>query len=214
MTLEEIAATLTPELRVRTDKGRESLGDHNYLVKYEQYFNPIRNTVKKVVELGVDTGSSMELWRRYFLNAFIYGVDENPQYIKIPFDFTRMSILVGNYNDTNFMNHIKNIICENWYTFSYALRKPEGQWDCPEYFRLVDIIIDDGDHTLPGQINAIKSLGEILNKDGYYFVEDTDGPNVLEIKKILNETCLEFVEDYVDEAYGKGCHMCVLRRKR
>ena len=42
-----------------------------YLRHYEDRFEPIRNVVTKVLEIGVETGCSHRMWLEYFPNATI-----------------------------------------------------------------------------------------------------------------------------------------------
>ena len=46
-----------------------------YLEHYENRFAAIRHDVKKVLEIGVETGCSHRMWLEYFPNATIYGFD-------------------------------------------------------------------------------------------------------------------------------------------
>ena len=63
MTLDELA------IKYGTDK---SSLDHNYTEFYERYLpkNP-----KKILEIGVLTGASIRMWKEYFPEAEIHGLD-------------------------------------------------------------------------------------------------------------------------------------------
>lgn len=63
MTLDELA------IKYGTDK---SSLDHNYIEFYEKYLpkNP-----KKILEIGVLTGASIRMWKEYFPEAEIHGLD-------------------------------------------------------------------------------------------------------------------------------------------
>jgi hypothetical protein len=54
-----------------TDKGTY----HDYLPVYQQEFDKIDSV--KILEIGVYTGGSIRLWREYFKNAEIHGIDNN-----------------------------------------------------------------------------------------------------------------------------------------
>lgn len=62
-TLEQLA------LMYGTDKG---INGHNYIPFYEKHLpeNP-----KKILEIGVKTGSSIKMWKKYFPNSEIHGLD-------------------------------------------------------------------------------------------------------------------------------------------
>jgi predicted O-methyltransferase YrrM len=51
---------------------------HSYLEPYEELFAPRRQTARRVLEVGVQTGGSLLLWRDYFPAAEVVGVDRNP----------------------------------------------------------------------------------------------------------------------------------------
>src|SRR6266436_5520710 len=55
-----------------TDK---SSGGHAYLDWYETFFQPIRYKSFTFVEIGVGSGASIRMWRDYFPNALIVGMD-------------------------------------------------------------------------------------------------------------------------------------------
>lgn len=60
-----------------TDKGK-------YAAAYEEIFKGIRGDIKTILEFGVLYGSSLFLWREYFPNAHIIGVDSNPYGGRLP----------------------------------------------------------------------------------------------------------------------------------
>ena len=45
---------------------------------YEKYFNERRHKVTKFI-IGVKDGASLRMWKEYFPNAMIYGVDIDPR---------------------------------------------------------------------------------------------------------------------------------------
>lgn len=60
-----------------TDKGK-------YAAAYEEIFKDIRGDIKTILEFGVLYGSSLFLWREYFPNAKILGVDAMPYGGRLP----------------------------------------------------------------------------------------------------------------------------------
>lgn len=55
-----------------TDKGHD---DHKYTDLYHALFEPIRDRVLNITEIGVALGQSLQVWHDYFENANVYGVD-------------------------------------------------------------------------------------------------------------------------------------------
>lgn len=123
-----------------TDKGTT----HSYIDVYESLFSNIRNTVKNVLEIGVQTGGSLLMWRDYFPNAQIYGVDTN----------------YTNIND----KHRIITIYHNAYDISFYLLQK-----CCGYF---DIIIDDGSHDPVHQQFVAEHYVKLLSSNGILVIED------------------------------------------
>jgi len=49
---------------------------HNYIQEYySRAFEPYRNTNNGVLEIGIYHGHSINMWRKYFESAKIYGID-------------------------------------------------------------------------------------------------------------------------------------------
>ena len=55
----------------RTDKNTT----HSYLPLDESLFKNKRETAQNILEIGIQNGGSIKLWRDYFINATIYGLD-------------------------------------------------------------------------------------------------------------------------------------------
>lgn len=60
-----------------TDKGR---ANHKYTDVYGALFDGLRPTVRNLTEVGVETGGSLLMWRRYFPVATVWGLDPQRQY--------------------------------------------------------------------------------------------------------------------------------------
>ncbi len=55
----------------RTDKNTT----HSYLLLYESLSKNKKETAQNILEIGIQNGGSIKLWRDYFLNVTIYGLD-------------------------------------------------------------------------------------------------------------------------------------------
>lgn len=119
---------------------------HDYLKRYNFHFYPIREKVKKILEIGVDKGESLYMWEEYFPNAEIHGLDINKECEK--FNKGRVKIHIGDQSNKNFLN------------------------DLGEKNNFFDIIIDDGSHIHDHIIKSFTSLYPFLKNGGYYVVED------------------------------------------
>jgi hypothetical protein len=125
---------------------------HSYIIDvYEDYFKDFRENDISLLEIGVATGSSLRLWREYFTNAKIYGLDvfQNPEHKKIALDLID--------------NPLKDL--------SLLIRDAYNKSTADE-LEDMDLIIDDGPHTYESQILAIRYYLPKLKPGGYMFVED------------------------------------------
>jgi hypothetical protein len=121
--------------------------DH-YFEIYEKYFSGYKGRKINLLEIGVSHGGSIELWKKYFGDKLnLYAIDINSDCKK--FEEENVTIYIGSQEDTVFL---KNVV-----------------EDLPE----MDIIIDDGGHTMKQQIVSFEILFEKLKQHGIYLVEDT-----------------------------------------
>jgi len=121
--------------------------DH-YFEIYERYFAKYRGNNVNLLEIGVSQGGSIQMWKEYFGDKLkIYSVDINPECIKFK-DLTT-NLYIGSQEDPLFLEKLKN--------------------ELP----VMDIIIDDGGHTMKQQILTFEFLFLKLKEGGIYLVEDT-----------------------------------------
>jgi hypothetical protein len=143
-----------------------------YTSTYDQLFEPIKNNITSVLEIGLGTlnpsipssfvgntqhfshykpGGSLRVWKDFFPNAQVYGVDiakdcmfEEDRIKTFLFDSTNVDECNSALNDLTF-----------------------------------DIIIDDGLHEARAQLDTFSNLFPRLNSGGYYFIEDIAPHNPL-----------------------------------
>ena len=53
---------------IKTDKNTT----HSYLPLYEYLLNPIKDSAKSVLEVGVSKGGSIKLWKDYFKCVYLW----------------------------------------------------------------------------------------------------------------------------------------------
>ena len=119
---------------------------HNYFkLIYDDLFEPIQNNVEKFVEVGIDKGGSLELWRDYFKNATVYGLD-----INIGVNINPERIELKQLDQSN-IEHLKE----------FAQEHTE-----------IDVIMDDGSHKMYDQQITLATLFKSLKPGGIYVLED------------------------------------------
>jgi cephalosporin hydroxylase len=142
MSLEEIVDSS------RTDKNTT----HSYLPLYQHLLSHKKETAKHVIEVGVQNGGSIKLWRDFFTNAVVHGVDV----IDIH------SIWGGIKNDPNIVLHASTDAYDGEFVTNQFLNKNIQ----------FDFLLDDGPHTLQSMKQFIVLYSQIMTHDGILIIED------------------------------------------
>ena len=119
----------------------------HYFDIYHRHFQRFRGRPVVVLEFGVNQGGSLQMWRKYFgRKAMIYGVDIDPRCAEL--DGRRTKIFIGDQEDREFLRSIAAEIGK------------------------IDVLIEDGGHTMGQQIATFEELYPHLSEDGVFLVED------------------------------------------
>lgn len=165
--------------------------NYGYLDFYNRFFNEQRESMKNVLELGVYYGASMKMWREYFPNAKIYGVDlfNGIRPSNTPFanpDIFLKSVQRNEY-DRIYLDILDQSIREN--IVKYKEKFTDG------YF---DIIIDDCSHRMVDQQQSLGVLYPLVKSNGYYIIEDINSSleRYEDVKEDFSNTTLTVIECY------------------
>lgn len=127
--------------------------DHWYTQHYRRHFGDRRTRRLNVIEIGIGGfdnpemgGSSLRMWRNYFPNSIIHGIDI---YDKRPHDEARIITHMGSQADEKFLASVLD------------------QIGAP------DIVIDDGSHMNEHVLASFRYLFPKLVPGGFYVIEDT-----------------------------------------
>jgi len=176
----EAGETLTTEnpLRAFFNQRTEGRGiwkwDH-YFDVYDRHFRRFRDIGAHVLEIGVYSGGSLDMWAAYFgPNASIYGVDIQPNCKAYESD--QVKIFTGDQGDRDF-----------WRSFRKAVPK-------------LDIVIDDGSHLPEHQQTSIEELLPHLTRGGVYLCEDV-APGAAGLTPYIDKCAnrLNAYEGYADD---------------
>ena len=114
-----------------------------------------------MLEIGVQAGGSLQMWRDYFgPTACIWGMDISPECSKLkPAHFAneQTNILIGDQADRGYLRSL------------FAPQANDGAPVLP----LLDIVVDDGGHHFVQQIASFEELFPHVRQGGVYLVEDT-----------------------------------------
>jgi len=133
-----------------TDKAPRS--GHGYTPYYHELFKD-RRDAKKILEIGIDVGASLRMWRDYFPQAEIYAMDCDDKKLITE---TRIRSFYGNQGDEH---HLRMMM----------------KWFGPDF----DLILDDGSHQADHQILSANVLVPFLSPTGIYIIEDVLYPKLL-----------------------------------
>jgi cephalosporin hydroxylase len=116
---------------------------------YDDAFAEYREKEISLLEIGVNVGGSIKLWKEYFINSTaIVGIDNRPG--QLDSQFRDIEGVTYYFEDA----YNKNITSK-----------------LPQF----DIIVDDGAHYVDMQIKALDIYLPLLKDGGIYVIEDIDG---------------------------------------
>lgn len=128
-------------------EGRLVVKWSHYLDIYHRHFARYRGRAPVVLEIGVYHGGSLQMWRDYFgPDCRLYGVDIEPRCKA--FEDAQTKIVIGDQADRGFLARLRA--------------------EVPR----VDVLIDDGGHTMAQQIATFEELFPHVADDGVYLCED------------------------------------------
>jgi hypothetical protein len=120
---------------------------HHYFEVYDRHFSKYRNKEIVILEIGTFQGGSLQMWKHYFGDkAKIYGMDINPDCKQV--EEENIKIFIGSQSDRHFLRDVIKEIPP------------------------IDILIDDGGHTMQQQIVSFEELFDHIKPDGVYLCED------------------------------------------
>jgi len=127
--------------------GRQIHKWHHYLEIYHRHFAAFRGKSPVVVEIGVQHGGSLQMWREYFgPGCRVVGIDIDERCRMFADQDT--TILIGDQGDRAFLAGVR-------------LQVPH-----------IDILIDDGGHTMAQQIATFEELYAHIQPHGVFLCED------------------------------------------
>ena len=120
----------------------------NYFGIYDRYLAPFRDRPVKLIEIGVQHGGSLQMWKRYLHpESTVIGIDIYPACRRYEDDGIR--VFIGDQSDRAFLQTVIDAVGP------------------------VEIIVDDGSHIPRHQIATFEFLFRSgLEEGGAYLVED------------------------------------------
>ncbi len=146
----------------KVSDGRTDRTCHKYSPFYHEFLKNLRDSITNVLEIGIGRapdrfpGPSLKAWRDFFPQAMIFGADINP---KLIFEDSRIRTRLCDHMDGASLSELKESIPD------------------------MDLIIEDGLHTLEGNLICLAHLWWKLKDGGIYIIEDVKPESVLVLMK-------------------------------
>jgi hypothetical protein len=178
---------------------------HHYTPFYYELLKGRRNSIKKVLELGIghykgmqdnpiiydrglniyyQRGASLKMWRDFFPNAQIYGADIRPEAI---------------FTD----KRIKTYLCDE-------TKKEDLEKLIKNIGNDIDLVVDDASHHVYDQIFTCQTLMPLLKKDVLYVIEDV--VHSRHIRKTISDKYNTYVAPIPRKWHG-GMLMVITNKK-
>lgn len=154
----------------------------HYFEAYDRFFSKFRGKNITILEIGVFRGGSLQMWKKYFNTSDnkiqVYGIDIDPECKKLEED--NIEIFIGSQEDREFLRNIKKKIGK------------------------VDILIDDGGHTMDQQIITFEELFDLVDEEGIYLCEDTHTSYMQSYGgKYCGNTFIEYTKNIIDYLHAQ-----------
>lgn len=171
------------EAHFRANHGRLIHKWNHYFDIYDHHFSPYRKKPVTIVEFGVFHGGSLQMWKKYFgRKARIIGVDIDPRCAALT--EPQVEIHIGDQEDRDFLRHVRE------------LAGP------------IDIVIEDGGHTMGQQIATFEEFWPAVRDGGIYLVEDLHTSYWSDYGGGYKRpgTFIEYAKDLVDQQHAWHSH--------
>ena len=130
----------------KTSSQSDKIKQHGYHRIHPWFIGHLKNVPVTLLEIGLKNNDSIELWKQYFNDVEVYGIDIDPkEYVS---DAKLFKL------DQSKQNELEN--------FATIV-------NCK-----FDIIVDDGSHVPAHQLKTINTLWALLKPGGIYIIEDIE----------------------------------------
>ncbi|WP_280832688.1 class I SAM-dependent methyltransferase [Mycolicibacterium frederiksbergense] len=162
-----------------TEIGRIFEGSRNIhkLRHYLPIYQGALTQTKRMLEIGVDRGGSLQMWRKYLPDATIVGIDISPKAAQHSAPARDIHVRIGDQTDTRFLQSVL------------------------DEFGPFDTVLDDGGHTAKQMIGSFQYLFPRLKPGGVYIVEDVCA-NYWKMYRDQPESFIDFTKWLMDAMHA------------
>lgn len=151
---------------------------------YERHFAPWKGRPVTLLEIGVQNGGSIDMWKEYLgKDSRIIGIDINQKCAQFDDPGRNVHVRIGNGADPGYL---EKIIAE---------------------FGEIDIVIDDGSHAKNDIKSSFDFLYPKISKDGVYLIEDIGHNMASKPLAPSNNGCLDSIRDTINKVPTVGVCM-------
>jgi len=125
----------------------DKISHHGYHRFYPWFLSHLRGENINLLEIGIDRTDSLKLWKGYFKNINLHGIDIDEK------EFSEDKVKLHKIDQSN-ASELDNFVATVGIKF--------------------DVILDDGSHVPEHQILTINKLWELVKPGGIYIIEDIE----------------------------------------
>ncbi len=155
----------------------ESADNVHKLRHYLPIYQAALARTERMLEIGVDRGGSLRMWREHMPAATVVGLDINPESAQYDDPEHRIHVRIGDQGDTRFLG------------------------DVIDELGPFDTVLDDGGHTPKQMIGSFRYLFPRLAPGGVYIVEDVCA-NYWTIYRDQRESFIDFTKWLMDAMHA------------
>jgi hypothetical protein len=123
-----------------------TLSGKRYTTTYGRFFGPLQDSQINLLEIGIDHGASLAMWEDFFSLATLHAIDIERRCKKYRTD--RTSVYIGSQTDPVFLAEVVR------------------------HTGALDVVIDDGGHTMEQHRVSLVALWPHVKPGGMYVIED------------------------------------------
>ena len=158
---------------LRTDKNTF----HSYLNLYENLLKSKKYSAKNILEIGIYKGGSIKMWKDYFVNATVYGLDII--HINSVWDVIKNNDKIKLYTSVDAYN-------EEFFNNTFLNKNIK-----------FDMMIDDGPHSLESMKKFINLYLRLLEDNGILIIEDIQSWDwIEELSNEVPDNFKKYIESY------------------
>ena len=175
---------------------------HGFCEIYDNKFSNIKDSAENILEIGVFFGASILMWKDYFKNSKIHGVDTfkglqgNGHVFKDADKF---------YIEWESNENLKNRI--SLYKYDQSKESDLKKFISDVKKIEFDIIIDDASHLMRDQQITFKHLFPLLKSGGIYVIEDLHSSiGGYDVNPDFSNTTLGMIKTYLENGNLKSVY--------